>query len=380
MASGDVKYRITGPSCQIEIAAIGAAVRPAVDTTGSSYGTLLPSPSSLMSLEIVIINPASTSNRTLTFSNSPVRIGRNQLNDISLDDPFVSEWHGVIRFSDESIAYFDLGSTNGSVVEGVRLTKNVPVPLAEKSRILLGRIEISISRHLNEPRKTMAWGHIEDPTLGPSQRGGVAFGADHKVRQGEAPSRRPVEEPSWKPTGASSHFGNVADAGASLRQEKILEAFCEAFVGLRKGYEQFGAEVGVRTINGRTPFHRARTGKEILDHLLQPSVDVGVVTRELIAVFADFGIHHIAMMEAVTSGARALLQSFDPRANDLDVGGRLFSATKSKTQWKSYLERFDQALTDDQDLHASLFGAEFARAYAEVALGDGTDSGEADED
>ena len=110
------------------------------------------------------------------------------------------------------------------------------------------------------------------------------------------------------------------------------------------------------------------------------SVDVGVVTRELIAVFADFGIHHIAMMEAVTSGARALLQSFDPRANDLDLGGSLFSAMKSKNHWKTYLERLDQALTDDQDLHASLFGAEFARAYAEVSLGDGTDRGEADED
>ena len=333
-----------------------------------------------MPLEIVILNPASTSARTLTFSNSPVRIGRNQLNDIALDDPFVSEYHGVIRFSDESIAYFDLGSTNGSIVEGVRLTKNVPVPLAEKSRILLGRIEISISRHLNEPRKTRAWGHMDEAASAPSQRGAVAIGADHRLRQDEGPLRKPVEEPSWGPTGSSTDSGKVTDAGISLRQEKILEAFCEAFLGLRKGYEQFGTEVGVRIINGRTPFHRARTGREILDYLLKPSVDVGDVTRELIAVFADFGIHHIAMMEAVSSGARALLQSFDPRANDLDLGGRLFSATKSKTQWKSYLERFDQVLTDDQELHASLFGAEFARAYAEVALGDGTKSGEADQD
>lgn len=320
-----------------------------------------------MPLEVTVKDPTSPSQRTLAFSKSPVRIGRNQLNDIPLDDPFVSEWHGLIHFGADTVDYYDLGSTNGSVLDGKRLAKNVPAPLTERSRIHLGRIELTVAnrRAASEtgPRKTMAWGHADlaDP-FAPGRSGASAV-----PRFGEPPR---------SPSGAypvldKATVEQSGEAEALVRRQKILEAFSEAFVGLRKGYEQFGAEVGVRTINGRTPLHRARSSREILEHLLSPQVDVATVTHELIAIFADFGIHHIAMMEAVTEGVRALLQSLDPRANELDVGGRLFSAAKAKTHWKAYLERFDQALTDDQELHAAIFGADFARAYARVTQGDG---------
>jgi predicted component of type VI protein secretion system len=321
-----------------------------------------------MPLEITVRDPTSTSERKLTFSKSPVRIGRNQLNDIPLDDPFVSEWHGLIHFGADSVDYYDLGSTNGTVLDGKRLTKNVPAPLTERSRIHLGRIELTVAnrRQVSDtgPRKTMSWGHSDNPDpFAPPRRPSAPGG----VRIVDSPPR----SPSVNAFDAITPPPPPVDDAALVRRQKILEAFSEAFVGLRKGYEQFGAEVGVRTINGHTPLHRARTSREILDHLLAPNVDVGTVTHELISIFADFGIHHIAMMEAVTEGVRALLQSLDPRANDLDVGGRLFSAAKAKNQWKAFLERFDQALTDDQELHAAIFGTAFARAYARVTQGEG---------
>ncbi len=339
-----------------------------------------------MPLEITIRDPTSTAERTLTFAKSPVRIGRNQLNDIPLDDPFVSEWHGLIHFGGESVDYYDLGSTNGTILDGKRLTKNIPAPLTDRSRIHLGRIEVTVvnkrqvpERQVHEtgPRKTMAWGHADNasPQAPPPQRPPMRTGP----RVVDAPPPRSTGGPSYEdvvtPPPAGSPPLNV---DGLARRQKILEAFSEAFVGLRKGYEQFGAEVGVRTINGRTPLHRARTSREILEHLLAPNVDVTTVTTELISIFADFGIHHIAMMEAVTEGVRALLQSLDPRANDLDVGGRLFSAAKAKGQWKAYLERFEQTLTDDQELHAAIFGADFARAYARVTQGEGNKLGDGD--
>ncbi len=320
-----------------------------------------------MPLEVTVKDPTSPSQRTLTFSKSPVRIGRNQLNDIPLEDPFVSEWHGLIHFGPDSVDYYDLGSTNGTILDGKRLAKNVPAPLSERSRIHLGRIELTVAnrRVASEtgPRKTMAWGRTD---------GTDPFAPARPPASGIPRFGEPVRSPSGAHAVLEKAPGEPApEAEALLRRQKILEAFSEAFVGLRKGYEQFGAEVGVRTINGRTPLHRARSSREILDHLLSPQVDVGTVSHDLIAIFADFGIHHIAMMEAVTEGVRALLQSLDPRANDLDVGGRLFSAAKAKGQWKAYLERFDQTLTDDQELHAAIFGAEFAHAYARVTQGDG---------
>ncbi len=137
-----------------------------------------------MPSELTVRISGSASERTLTFSESPVRIGRNQLNDISIDDPFVSEWHGMIRFDDAGIVYADLGSTNGTVVAGARLGKNVPTTLTDKSGILLGRIEVAVSLRSKEtaptdtgPRKTMAWGH------GP---GGIASRRDHPLARGSS--------------------------------------------------------------------------------------------------------------------------------------------------------------------------------------------------
>ncbi len=214
-----------------------------------------------MPLEVTVKDPTSTSQRTLTFSKSPVRIGRNQLNDIPLDDPFVSEWHGLIHFAAESVDYYDLGSTNGTVLDGKRLAKNVPAPLTERSRIHLGRIEVTVvnRRAATEtgPRKTMAWGHSE----------GTDPFAPARVRSPSRPLQplgegfRPQPLANTPPPERGT-VDQTSEANALIRRQKILEAFSEAFVGLRKGYEQFGAEVGVRTINGRTPLHRARSSRE----------------------------------------------------------------------------------------------------------------------
>jgi type VI secretion system protein ImpI len=381
-----------------------------------------------MILEVQITDPKTGSSRKMRFSHSPVRIGRNQLNDLSLDTPFVSEWHGTIRFDNRSIAYFDLGSTNGSMLDGKRLTKNVAVELTEASRLQVGGLELSISMQQADSGlgKTLGWGRPDDrpaqpapapavirspdrpksggpgsaspfssyhpgvsnpglrpspvaedhyatPPHGPGQpaapQGGAHGGAPGGLRgsmQGRAP------EPAVSSPGvAPSPVAAPGSADLVARQRQLLEAFAESFVGLRKGYEQFGAEVGVRTIHGKSALHRARTSAEILDYLLQPNLDPAAAARELIAIFADLGIHHIAMMEAITEGVRAVLQSLDPRANELEVGaGGILSRGKTKEKWKSYLERFDQLVTDDDELHTAIFSDDFARAYASVTLGE----------
>ena len=69
------------------------------------------------------------------------------------------------------------------------------------------------------------------------------------------------------------------------------------------------------------------------------------------------------MMEAVTEGVRSLLHLAGP------------AGAPKKSQWKEYVERFDHAINDDQELHDGIFGSEFARAYASVAVGDGAKPG-----
>lgn len=374
-----------------------------------------------MILVVTIHAPKGGTSQTLRFAKSPIRIGRNQLNDISLDDPFVSEWHGTIRFDRQGVAYFDLGSTNGTVFEGARLVKNVATPLTETSRLKVGLLYIQVAREMDDEQPTppplssssgpdmqhtMPWGLVNRAALfGPGGSAGstgavvTGPGGSGAIRAYPASSGTSIPGsaalPGLPSASTASPFGSGAGAGWSAdaptarpvsrevvpepvtglgqneHTRRLLEAFTEAFIGLRKGYEQFGAEVGVRTINGNTPLHRARSQRELLDYVMQPNLDTEAIARDIIAIFADFGIHHIAMMQGVTEGVRTLLQSLSPQANDLDAGARLFSGGKAKTQWKSYLERFEQMMNDDNELHTAVFGNAFARAYASVTQGDG---------
>jgi hypothetical protein len=102
-------------------------------------------------------------------------------------------------------------------------------------------------------------------------------------------------------------------------------------------------------------------------------VDLGSTNRtrlqggELKAVFADMGIHHLALMEGITQGIRALLEFLDPGMQD--AGSGHFSRSRSKAQWASYRDRFATLIAEDTALHAEIFGVEFAQGYASVALG-----------
>jgi predicted component of type VI protein secretion system len=150
---------------------------------------------------------------------------------------------------------------------------------------------------------------------------------------------------------------------------RLFETFGEALIGLKRGYEEFGAEVGVRPLGGGTPLHRARSSREVVDYLLDPAADAEARASELKAVFADMGIHHIALMEGLTQGIRALLESLDPSVLQNRAGAGLFNRSKSKAEWQEYVERFATLIAEDAALHAQIFGEEFARGYASVALG-----------
>jgi predicted component of type VI protein secretion system len=281
---------------------------------------------------------------TVEFDQSPIRIGRNALNNLVIEDRFVSQWHGLIRFDDTSVTYVDLGSTNGTRFESQRLTKNTAVSLRGSAPLGISRFQLRVTAAPATPEEQNA--------------------ASTKIMNwGE--SRK--SSPDLAPPLAASSPGRESDQLA--RCLRVLEGFSDAFVALKKGYEEFGAEVGVRPLAGNTPLHLARTGREVMDHLLGPTRDVDGCLRDLRAVFADMGIHHIALMEGITQGIRTLLESLDPGTQDAQARAGLFSRSGSKTRWASYQARLATLLAEDAALHAEIFGVEFARAYASVTLG-----------
>ena len=204
---------------------------------------------------------------------------------------------------------------------------------------------------------------------------GGAGRASAPARPGGAQARRVAarRRRDRAPRTAASSSPAVAPASADLvaRQRQLLEAFAESFVGLRKGYEQFGAEVGVRTIHGNVGAapraHQQRDPR--LPAAAQPGSGGGGarahrdLRRPRHPPHRDDGGDHRGRARGAAVAGSARQRAGRRR-------GRVLSRGKTKAQWKSYLERFDQLVTDDDELHTAIFSDDFARAYASVTLGE----------
>lgn len=69
-------------------------------------------------------------------------IGRADANDITIPDPYVSGRHAQIEASEESVTLTDLGSTNGTMLDGNQLAKGLPVELPSNATIQFGNVQL----------------------------------------------------------------------------------------------------------------------------------------------------------------------------------------------------------------------------------------------
>lgn len=88
-----------------------------------------------------------------TFERFPVRIGRNQLNDLHIDRPYVSQFHAAIDIKDRQVLVKDLGSTNGTVYGGHRLQRDTPIDVTSAPEIAIGPIVIRMGLVQAAPKK-----------------------------------------------------------------------------------------------------------------------------------------------------------------------------------------------------------------------------------
>ncbi|HHV30105.1 FHA domain-containing protein [Acetivibrio mesophilus] len=70
-----------------------------------------------------------------------VIIGRNDKNDIVIKDPFISGIHAYIMAEGESVRIKDMGSKNGTFVNGVRLNEGEIIPLKDGDNIKIGHVK-----------------------------------------------------------------------------------------------------------------------------------------------------------------------------------------------------------------------------------------------
>ncbi len=85
----------------------------------------------------LIVNNKRSSVRRLIIRESAL-IGRNEKCDIRVISSEISREHCRVEVDDSELIIIDLGSTNGTFVDGVRIEAHREVPVAPQSRIQIG--------------------------------------------------------------------------------------------------------------------------------------------------------------------------------------------------------------------------------------------------
>jgi pSer/pThr/pTyr-binding forkhead associated (FHA) protein len=76
-----------------------------------------------------------------TITKDQTTIGRHEQNDVQIPNPIVTGYHAVLKKESDGYLLEDLGSTQGSFVNGERVFKK---KLQKGDRILLGTVEVTL--------------------------------------------------------------------------------------------------------------------------------------------------------------------------------------------------------------------------------------------
>jgi pSer/pThr/pTyr-binding forkhead associated (FHA) protein len=91
--------------------------------------------------EVVVVRSDTLSGKRFTVGPATV-IGRSPDADIVIDDPYASDFHVRLGFQDGEVMVHDLGSTNGTYVNGRRVT--VPTTLGKGDSVQVGKTILEV--------------------------------------------------------------------------------------------------------------------------------------------------------------------------------------------------------------------------------------------
>lgn len=91
--------------------------------------------------ELVVVKSDTQSGQKVKVEDAIV-LGRGDGADVFLDDPYASAFHLRLAISDSSLMLTDLGTTNGTYVNGRRVT--TPVTLSKGDAVQVGKTILEV--------------------------------------------------------------------------------------------------------------------------------------------------------------------------------------------------------------------------------------------
>jgi len=137
---------------------------------------------------------AKTTKGKLDFSSEKdfVTIGRSNTNDIAIEDPSISRKHCVFEKEGETFYITDLNSSNGTYINGKKVTVKSPVQMTDN--VIIGRVQFSFIAEEGEEESTM---RISKDEMGALRNAGEPVG--NMAPPPPAPSSIPPTPPVAPP-------------------------------------------------------------------------------------------------------------------------------------------------------------------------------------
>jgi hypothetical protein len=136
-----IKARFPGEATESQTAQSGEAAK-------TSAASPAPEQRCEMILRSVAGSRFSDFRATLGSRAAPVGIGRSRSNKIIIDDPSVSSIHAAVTLSaNSSVVLADLGSSNGTFVNGVLIASGDRSIIRTGDRLRFGEVEVMVEIH-----------------------------------------------------------------------------------------------------------------------------------------------------------------------------------------------------------------------------------------
>lgn len=294
-----------------------------------------------------------------------------------LPDKLVSEWHAVVSTSKGIINYVDLGSTNGSLVDGVEITSHAPVILQPLSSVVVGSRQLTFSLTTSEA--------VAEHSNAAEDAKTNLFSGDGKGRPGGGPPNSscpltrvgpsrdsPPPRPNVPPLPPSQ-------GRSVMRERRLLLQFAQAFVELRQCRLVLCRDLGIPT-DTANPLDACQSADQLLDCLLRRDEDRGDASKLLTEAFSNQAAHQIGVVTGVVAGVRSILTHLSPNevskrnsgAASNEVAGSaeiglldMLVPFRLAALWRSYTEAHNDLMQEDHFVE-QLFGTSFSEAYRMV--------------
>jgi len=92
----------------------------------------------------LVVHPPNGSSVVVTLNGDSITLGRSGAASIRVDDVFVSDEHTQVISSDDGWMVRDLGSTNGTFLNGVKVTQ--PTLIGHGDHLRLGKTRVEVRR------------------------------------------------------------------------------------------------------------------------------------------------------------------------------------------------------------------------------------------